>query len=368
MKKNKIIALLSLLLIFTLILPTACAPSEKADDKAKDVKVSEAPAKEDDKKEEKSEEAKEKTAYADIESSATNQWALKAITIKGPTGMGLAPILKEEKEAGDIPKLTIDITEQPTDVSQAIIEGQAYMAAMPSNMAAIANTKIEGGLKILAINTVGNIHLYGRDKEVKNLEALKDKTIYLSGKGGTPEYVLREVLKQAGLDAEKDLKLEFKATHAESVAALEKDEAAVALLPQPFATVAVGKIENLDKIIDLNEVWAEYHPNSAIITGVIAIRNDVLEIREPSVKDFLERYKESIEKVNKNPADAAKLIEEFDILKADIAEKAIPESGIQYIDGKEMQEKLTAFYNVLHEQNPETVGGEVPAEDIFYLP
>ena len=80
----------------------------------------------------------------------------------------------------------------------------------------------------------------------------------------------------------------------------------------------------------------------------------------------MEEYKASVDFVNTNPAEAAQVIEKMDVVKATVAEKAIPACNMTCITGQEMKEKLNAFYQVLYDQNPKAVGGVLP-EDDFYL-
>ena len=59
-------------------------------------------------------------------------------------------------------------------------------------------------------------------------------------------------------------------------------------------------------------------------------------------------------------------MEKYGIIKAAVAEKAIPKCNIVCITAEEMKEKLSGYLNVLFEQVPEAVGGAVPADDFYY--
>ena len=72
----------------------------------------------------------------------------------------------------------------------------------------------------------------------RSIEDLRGKTIYASGKGGTPEYALNYVLAQNGIDPTSDVTIEWKSEQAECLAALTAQENAIAMLPQPFVTTA----------------------------------------------------------------------------------------------------------------------------------
>mgnify|MGYP007104221654 FL=1 len=60
------------------------------------------------------------------------------------------------------------------------------------------------------------------------------------------------------------------------------------------------------------------------------------------------------------------LVEKYGIVKAAVAEKAIPACNIVCITGADMQQKLSGYLNVLFEQNPKAVGGALPADDFYY--
>ena len=66
--------------------------------------------------------------------------------------------------------------------------------------------------------------------------------------------------------------------------------------------------------------------------------------------------------------EAAALVEKYDIVKADIAQKAIPYCNITYIDGEAMKEALSGYLQVLYDQNPDSVGGQMPGDDFYYIP
>lgn len=61
-----------------------------------------------------------------------------------------------------------------------------------------------------------------------------------------------------------------------------------------------------------------------------------------------------------------KLIGDYDIVPEAVAKKALPACNIVCITGDEMKEKLSGYLGVLKDQNPETVGGELPGDDFYY--
>lgn len=213
-------------------------------------------------------------------------------------------------------------------------------------------------------------YLVENGNQIQSISDLKGKTIYASGKGATPEYALNYILKENGLTPGEDVQIEWKSEHTECVAALAEHEDAIALLPQPFVTTAQNKNDSLRVALDLTEEWdniqKENGGNSSLVTGVTVVRTEFVQEHPEIVEDFMERYQESVTFVNDHAEEAAKMIGNYDIIPEEIAKKALPECNIVYIDGAEMKEKLSGYLEVLEQENPQAVGGTLPADEFYY--
>ena len=220
----------------------------------------------------------------------------------------------------------------------------------------------------IILNTLGVLYIVENGGEsVQSMADLKGKTIAAAGKGSTPEFGLRYLLEQNGLDPDRDVAVDWKSEHAECVAALAAGTADIALLPQPFVTVAQGKLENLRVALDLTEEWDALDNGSAMITGVAVARRDLVEERPELVEKFLMEYAGSVEWVHENTAGAAELVAQNGIIESPaIAEKALPRCNIVCLTGQEMYEKLSGYLQVLAEAAPESVGGVLPRDDFYY--
>ena len=303
-------------------------------------------------------ESEEKDIVADEVDSDSP--VMKIGALKGPTAMGMAQLLDDDN-------YEFSISASPDEIVPMIVQGQVDVAAVPSNLASVLYQKTDKGVSVLAVNTLGVLYLVENGNSIQSVEDLKGKTIYASGKGATPEYALNSVLESNGLDPEKDVTIEYKSEHAEVVAALAEDQTAVGLLPQPFVTTALMKNENLRVALDLNELWeSSVTDGSKLVTGVVIARNDYLKEHEADVDAFMDAYKNSVEFVNSDTEAAAEIIGNHDIIPAEVAVKAIPECSIVFVEGDEMQTILSGYLNTLNEQNPETIGGQLPDEDFYY--
>ncbi len=300
------------------------------------------------------------TAEAEIEYPES----IRVSAFKGPTAMGLSYFMNEDEE-NDLP-YDFAISAAIDEISPLIIQGNTDIACVPANLASVLYNKTKGGVKVLAINTLGVLYICENGSTVTDIQDLKGRTIYASGKGATPEYALNYILKQNGIDPENDVTIEWKSEHSECLTSLTANEGSVALLPQPFVTTAQTKAEGINVVIDITEEWEKLDNGSACLTGVVIARSEFIEQYPEVVDEFLTKYAESVNYVNDNVAEGAQLVGKYDIVPAAVAEKAIPECNIVCITGAEMKEQLSGYLGVLFEQAATAVGGAVPADDFYY--
>ncbi len=216
----------------------------------------------------------------------------------------------------------------------------------------------------MAIYTLGVLYVVENGETIQSWADLAGKTIYLTGKGTTPEYGLSYLLNAYGVE---DVTLEFKSEAAEVVTALANDTAAIGVLPQPFVTAALMQNEGLRIALSLSEGWDAVSQDSAMVTGVTLVRTEVLESYGPQIGKFMEEYAASVAYVNANPAEAAQWIAQLGIVaKAPLAEKALPMCNLVCITGSEMQGKLSGYLQTLYDANPKAVGGKLPGDGFYW--
>lgn len=293
------------------------------------------------------------------------------MALKGPTAMGMVKMM-DSVDSGEIndENYQFTIAASIDEVTPKLVKGEAHIAAVPANLASVLYNNTDGGIEVLAINTLGVLYIVENGETIQSVADLKGKTIYASGKGATPEYSLNYILKANGLDADKDVTIEWKSEHSECVAAMAKDENAIAMLPQPFVTTAQAKNSNIRVALDLTEEWDKVQETaeekSALLTGVVVARKDFIESNPEAVENFLNHYEASVEFVSSNLDEGAKLVGKYDIVPEQVAKKALPECNIVYIDGSEMKTQLSGYLSVLMEQNAKAVGGALPGDDFYY--
>ena len=283
--------------------------------------------------------------------------------LTGPTAMGMVKLLADGEG-----------TYEPTILGAAdelmplILQGKVDIASVPANLASTIYNKTEGGVQVLAVNVLGVLYISEfNTEELNSLEDLKGKTIYATGKGSTPEYFLRYVLTQNGIDPDKDVTIEWKSEPSEVVALLNAEQKGIAMLPQPYVTAAATQLgEGFRVALSLSDEWANLDNGTLCTTAVVMARSEFVEANPEAVEAFLAEFDASVQWVNENVADAAALCGEYEIIKAPVAQKAIPQCNIVCITGEQMKQALSGCLGVIFDQNPKAVGGALPGDDFYY--
>jgi len=286
--------------------------------------------------------------------------------LKGPTTMGMVKFLSDNEAGLTENKYEFTLAAAADELTPKLAKGELDIVAVPANLASILYNNPNIDVQLLAINTLGVIYLVEKGGEVTSFEDLKGKTIYATGKGSTPEFALRYILSQNGIDPDKDVTLEFKTEPTEVVAALKQGVTTVAMLPQPYVTVAQGSVEGLRIAVDLTKAWDDLDNGSALLTGTLVVRREFAEAHPDVIQKFLKEYAASTAYANENVAETAVLVEQYGIVKAAVAEKALPYCNIVCITGADMKPLMSGYLGVLLAQAPASVGNAVPGDDFYY--
>ena len=285
-------------------------------------------------------------------------------SLKGPTSIGLLELMHacENGEASQEYEFTMET--QADALLPKMISGDLDIALVPANVASVLYQKTQGGVEVIDINTLGVLYMVSGDDTITSPADLAGHTIYTTGKGTTPEYVLGHILEGNGVDAQ----VEYKSEATEVAAVLAEDPTAVGMLPQPFATVALKKNDSLSIVLDMTAEWEALDADSALVTGVTIARRAFVEEHPQAVEAFLAEHAKSSDYAKANVSDAAEWMVAQGILEnAQVAQAAIPYCNLVCLTGTEMQTKLASYLSVLFAADPASVGGALPEEDFYYI-
>ena len=293
---------------------------------------------------------------------------INVYTISGPTGIGMVNMMAlDESEALENYKFTV--VTAPTEIVSKISTGEADIAAVPTNLASTLYKKTEGKIKILAVNTLGVLNVLNyKGNEITSLSDLKGRTIYTTGKGSNPEYIINYLLKANDIDPENDVTIEYKEEGSELVPVWNTDDTAVIIAPQPVATAIKLNYEGSVIAIDLNDEWNKVASDSKLMMGCVIVRSEFLDENPGAVASFLEDYERSVNAATADVEKTAQLCEENGIVaKAGLAKAAIPSCNLCFITGEEMKTNLTGYLQVLFDADPTSIGGQMPDDGFWYV-
>ena len=282
----------------------------------------------------------------------------------------MAKLISDNKNGAAALPYSIQVETDASNITASLISGACDIAALPTNAAANLYNKTNGGVKIIAINTLGVLYVMNNTEKqtITSFEDLRGKTVYCPAQN--PTFLFTAVCKANGLEVGKDVMIDNTyAQPADLRTALASGMVDIAVLPEPMVTIAKSANSALAASLDLTAEWEKQYPENSLAQGCVVVRTAFLEQYPDAVQAFLNEYKASIEFVNQNHEQAAVMIVEAGIFaQAPVAQKAIPNSNICYIDGAEMKTCLEYFYGILMEVAPASIGGVLPAEGFYYVP
>lgn len=300
-----------------------------------------------------------------LASFAVAEEAINVYALKGPTGIGLVKVLNDNDGT-----YNITLAGAPDEVTAAVINGDANIAAVPTNLAATLYNKTQGKVQLVALNTLGVLHIVTSDPAIQSLSDLEGKTLWATGQGSTPEYVLNYILEANGL-ADK-VEVQYLAEHAELATQAASGMVDVALLPEPHVTSVLNQNKDFRIALDVTELFnqaaAGKGENAVLSMGCVIVNKEWAENNADKLAAFMDAYAASVEFVNANVDEASQMVEAQGIIpKAAVAKKAIPNCHIVFVTGEEMKTQIAPFFQVLYNANPKSVGGALPVDDFYYI-
>ena len=301
-------------------------------------------------------------------SSGAGESALpKFMVLSGPTGVGAAKLLADEegKSAGRV-IVSSDVAAENKEVTDALVNGDADIAAIATNVAANLYAKSDGAIQVLAVNTLGVLYILEKGDTIQSMADLRGKTVYATGQGANPEYVLNHLLTENGVaPAEVDIQW---MTAQEVTAQMVSGDSAICMLPVPAATALMMKDQGVRQALSLSDEWDKLGQGS-LAMGCVVGRTQFIEEHPETVDAFLDLYGDSITFMSDEHgvAGAAALVGELGITANEqIAQKAIPQCNLTFLTGADMKATLEEYYQVLFQADPASIGGSMPYDAFYY--
>lgn len=322
----------------------------------------------------------------DGQDSQDNEPAARAsvrfAVLSGPTGVGAVKLMADSEAGATRNDYEMTVAAANDEVVAKLTSGEVDIAAMATNVAANLYGKTEGKVQMLTLNGLGVLYILERDGEtIQSMADLRGRTIYATGQGANPEYVLNYLLRENGLEPGSDVEIVWQ-TAEEVTANMVSGTAEVCMLPVPAATALQIKGDSSEgafsvrSALDLTEQWQKVTSDGDLIMSCTVVRADWARENPEAVAAFLEDYEASINFVKDNVDEAAELVAQYGITgNAAIAKRAIPDCNLTFISGSDIQPAIEAYYQVLFDADPASIGaksaeegGSIPDEGFYYVP
>ena len=290
---------------------------------------------------------------------------IKISVLNGTTGFGIAQLMAKNEENKTLNKYDITVETNASLVTSALIAGTIDMAALPTNAAANVYNVTNGGVQIIAINTLGVLYLLEKGQNVTNLEDLNGKTVYVPAQN--PTFIAKYIFNSPELE-----NVTLDSTTYSTPEALKNAVVAgvvdYAILPQPIVTAVTSANKDQRVAFNLTQEWNKIEGSGQLVQGCIVARTEFIENNKDEVDAFLSEYEESINYLSTNVDEAAKMIVKYGIFaNENVAKKAIPECNVVFMKGDEMKSAMSAFVRVMYSVAPQSIGNAIPNDDFYYI-
>ncbi len=291
--------------------------------------------------------------------------AMNVMVLNGTTGFGMANLMDAAVNGQAALDYAFTVETDASNIVAGLVNGSVDVAALPTNAAAAVYNKTQGGVQVLALNTLGVLYLVTDGSvDVQSIADLAGQTVYAPAQN--PTFIFQHILQANGLT---DVTIDNTyAQPADLNTAVAAGEVSIAVLPEPMVTVAKSKNPDLTVALDLTAEWDKIAPAGSLVQGCVVVRKAYAEENTAALAAFLEEYGASIDALVSDVEGTAAKIEANGIFaKAAVAAKAIPNCNVCFITGSEMQAALSEFMTIMHGVAPASVGGAVPGDDFYCI-
>ncbi len=300
------------------------------------------------------------------DASTPDTTEINMAVLAGPTGIGASELMSWNDAGKTANHYNFTVAAANDDVVAGLANGDFDIAAVATNVAANLYQKTSGNVQICALNTYGVLYILENGESVNSVSDLAGKTIYATGQGANPEYVLNYILTENGLTPGEDVTIEFMDSES-LVTKMATGEIDLCMLPVPAVTSVQMQNSDVRVALDLTAEWDNLGTDGVLTMGCVVVRTAFAQAHPDAVAAFLTEYGESIEAVKSNVDEASQLCEQYGIVaKAAVAAKAIPACNLCFISGDEIKSSIEPYYNVLYSANSASIGGELPGDDFYF--
>ena len=316
---------------------------------------------------------------------------ISVILVDGAPLMSMANLMSDEEMTIDGFDITYTITNDSDTLVAALLNQEPDFAVAPINVAALMHNN-GSGYRLAAVTIRGILQIVS-DQDISSLDELKGQTIIAFGRSGTPGITLRAILNQNGIDYFEPDSLNFTPDPNQvSIVYLTAPSdvrdalatgmeiggspASFGLLAEPVATAITGFAQNagrpgIEVKINLQAEWAKNNDGEIYPQAGLIFHERLLEHNKDFVDSFIDMAELSSIEANVNPSDTGDLA-------VALGSVAIPNGTvmsvaynagrfpIMFTHAKQAEAEVNRYLQIILNENPSLIGGQMPDESFYY--
>ncbi len=292
--------------------------------------------------------------------------------LKGPSALAFAGAMTDEYISRMPVPVDYSVYTAPDMLIPLLVKGDLDGCILPVNVAATLYNRNPSLVKVWGICGNGMLSVVTTDPEINTLEDLEGNKINIGGMGATPEYLFKYLLLKNGIKNDS-VETDYSLAPSEIVPAMAGGLLKTALLPEPFTTLALEKVDGSRIPFSVGQLYSQASGFENYPMTVIVFRGDFVKENKSLIAGFIKVWEESLAWTLDNPGKAAEKAETLGLgLTKAVAEKAIPKANLvhipsgEYPAGIEGKKSIDYLLGLFQSFAPESIGGGVPGED-FYI-
>ena len=264
--------------------------------------------------------------------------------------------------------LSLKIWRNPDQLRAGVASGKFKVMMSPANVG--VNLRNQGqNVAMVDILTGGIVSLMSK-KPLSELGDLQSKKVIMPFKNDMPDIIFRALLSQMKINLDK-ISITYTATPAEAMMLFLTKDYDATFVPEPLASACILKGKklgvNVVRNFEIPKLWQEAFNTSKPIMPLAGIISNV---------DFYQQHQEQFELLHQdlthalhwiknNPQSAAEIGTNYFPAPQPAIANAIPHSNLMVVKGREIQNEIMQFLEIIMRYNPKLLGGKLPSDNYF---
>lgn len=291
--------------------------------------------------------------------SISFSFAINVLIPVGPTVVAFVGLM-EKKVTSEV-ELKVDFWRTLDQVSAQIAAKNVDLIVLPVSIGASLYSKgID--LRLAGVILWKAFYVVTKDFDLTDLKALSGQEIYTpQGKGQTGDVLIRYLLEKVGLKPDVDVKIRY-ATPAEIVSLIGAGKVKVAVLPEPYVTLALKQAQARMEY-DLQELWSRYTqlPARIPITGLFVAK----DLDQATLHKAMTAIENSLKYAMENRHEAASLsVPHLGGMSAQIVEESLTRTLYEYKRASDVASEVIQYLKITQQVDPSAMPS-IPDEKFF---